>query len=261
MTIALQKAHETAGIHLQKHGIDAAALPAMRVALCLDTSGSMSREYHDGHVQKAVTHLLALAMHMDKSHRLDVFTFDHRASQCRYPATPENYEDYVQAHILGDGGVHKWGSTSYAPPLHLLYQHYFQDLTHLHSPESAADHVQRLAHHGGGLLGGLFHRRHETPPPAPVQVDATGRQPLLVLFLTDGDNEDKPETRQAVHAANGLPIFFSFVGLAHDSRFLEELSRETDAEFVHLEDGIRIDDTQLYAQLVSPKLVTWLRTL
>jgi hypothetical protein len=135
-------------------------------------------------------------------------------------------------------------------------------LDHLHSAESAARHVASLAHRGHGLLGSLFgHRKHEEPPAPPVAVDPSDHEPVFMLFLTDGDNSDREATRHAIHAATGLPLFWSFVGLAHYSSFLKELSGETDAEFVHLEDGIRISDDDLYRQLISDKLGAWLRVL
>ncbi|MDA8153485.1 MAG: VWA domain-containing protein [Acidithiobacillus sp.] len=258
MAVDLHKSSEKAGIQLKKHGVDTSRLPNMRVGVCLDISGSMNEEYRDGHVQDALTHLLALAMHMDKSAKIDVFIFNHGAQQMPEPATLQNYAGYVDRYISD----HVGGGTDYAPVIHLTYQHYYPALDHLHSAASAARHVASLAHHGHGLLGSLFgHHKHDEPPAAPTVVNPADHDPVFMLFLTDGDNGDKEATRHAVHAATGLPLFWSFVGLAHNSRFLEELSRETDAEFVHLEDGIRISDDDLYRQLISAKLGAWLRNL
>jgi hypothetical protein len=258
MAVNLQKSSEKAGIQLKKQGVDTSRLPNMRVGVCLDISGSMEDEYRYGHVQDALTHLLALAMHMDKSEKIDVFIFNNGARQMPEPATPQNYEGYVDRYITD----HVGGGTDYAPVIHLAYRHYYPALDHLHSTESAARHVASLAHHGHGLLGSLFgHRKHEEPPAPPVAVDPSDHEPVFMLFLTDGDNSDREATRHAIHAATGLPLFWSFVGLAHYSSFLKELSGETDAEFVHLEDGIRISDDDLYRQLISDKLGAWLRVL
>lgn len=262
-SITLQKSHETAGIHLQKSGVNLQSLPAMRVGVCLDTSGSMQAEYHDGHVQDALTHLLALAMHMDKTGHMDVFTFDHRPSQCRAPITPDNYQDFVRQHILEDHSVHKWGGTYYADVIHLAYQHYFPTLTHLHDKEGAAAHLHGLMHHhghGGGFLGKLFGHKTETPP-MPQPVVSEDHLPTLILFLTDGEAMDEREAEIAVHAGAGLPLFWAFVGLDHDSRTLKDISRESDAEFVLLEDGIRISDDDLYRKLLTTKLTRWLSSI
>lgn len=259
MAIDLQKSTQTAGIHLKKMGVDTSRLPEMQAGAILDISGSMQDEYMDGHVQNALTHLLGFALHIDRTRKLDAFTFDHRPSQCRVPLTEENYHDYVQQHILNDASIHKFGSTRYAPPIHLAYQHYYPGLTHLHSAHSAAHHVASMASQHGGLFSRLFRRHHDdgqrTVPPEPAH--GSSFMPTLMLFLTDGHPDDGAEARTAVHAAAGLPIFWAFVGLAHESSFLRELARETDAEFVNLE-SIRVNDEELFQALISPKLAAWL---
>jgi len=254
--ISLHKSRETAGIHLQKQGLDIASLPRIRVGVCLDASGSMSDEYSDGHVQNALTHLLGLALHMTNS--LDVFVFTERAHQMPHPATEQNYEDYIDRYVAG----HVGGGTDYSPVIHRAYQHYFPVLSHLHSAESARQHVLALAHHGHGMISKLFgHHHHETPPPPPPAVNPKSHDPVLMLFLTDGDCSwsDEEPSRHAIHAAADLPLFWSFVGLRHDSRLLRQLAEEADAEFVHLYDGVRISDDDLYRQLITPKLTNWIR--
>lgn len=263
MAVNLHKSNEVAGIHLQKNGVDPRSLPTMRVGVCLDTSGSMDPEYRDGHVQDALTHLLALAMHMDPDHKMDVFAFDHRPSQCRFPITESNYTHYVQEHILQADEVYKWGATHYADVIHLVYRHYFPTLSHLHDHEAAAEHLHGLAHHhghGAGFLGKLFGHKQEVPP-VPQVVNREDHTPTLILFLTDGEAMDGNKGEIAVHAGAGLPLFWAFVGLAHDSRQLKEIAREADAEFVLLEDGVRISDNQLYQSLLTPKLTGWLNQL
>ena len=261
MAVDLHKSAEKAGINLRKQGVDTSRLPSMRVGVCLDVSGSMKDEYMDGHVQNALTHLLGFAMHVDRTGRLDVFTFENEASQCRQPATQGNYHDYVQRYILDDSSVDKWGATDYAPVVHLAYKHYYPDLTHLHTSEGAREHVKKMKTPGHGFFHRLFHRHEDGPPPAaptPVQ----GVPPTLMLFLTDGSNSDEDDTRHALHAGLTLPLFWSFVGLgeAHHFKFLREISEDLDAEFVNLS-HVRISDDELYRELISSKLTNWLRNL
>lgn len=268
MAVDLHKSTERAGINLKKQGVDAARLPPMRVGVCLDVSGSMREEYNDGHVQNTLNHLLALAMHMDKSGRLDVFTFENEASQCREPATQGNFHDYVRRYIMDDDAVDKWGGTDYAPVIHLAYSHYYPSMTHLHTAEGAREHVMKMGSSGGGLLhklGGLFHHHPDAADSEAAASSApvnSGVQPTLMLFLTDGENTDKEPTKHALHAARSLPLFWSFVGLgpAHHFQFLQEISEELDAEFVNVS-HVRISDDELYRELVSSKLTKWLRGL
>lgn len=257
--INLKKSEQKAGIHLQKHGLDPATAPKMQVGICLDVSGSMSDEYHHGHVQEALGHLMGLAMHIDESQKMDVFLFHNHAAQCRNPINAANAENYVHDEIL-HGGHSLWGGTEYAPPIHLAYQHYFPELTHLHSSASLADH-----HEKHGFLGGLFHRHHAdapAPQPAAPQIDraaiAAAHKPVLMLFFTDGKNSDESETIRVLEASKDLPVFWAFVGLGHDSQLLRDLAQESDAEFVNLE-HIRVTDDEIFSAVITPKLVNWLR--
>jgi hypothetical protein len=245
----LEQSHATAGVHLSKQGVDPAALPTIRTGLCLDVSGSMRHEYRDGHVQDALTHLLALAMHMDKSRRLDVFTFENDCAQCRYPATPDNFHSFVADHIVGDDSVPKWGGTDYLGVMQLVYQHYFGNSA------SASEHPS----HGSGLFGRLLHR-HQDPISAPVSspAPAQNQAPTAVFFLTDGETENERAIERLMEAQAGLPLFWVFVGLAHQSRLLRDLGSEATGEFILLEDGVRISDDDLYRKLITPKFSQWL---
>jgi hypothetical protein len=266
MAIDLHKTSEKAGINLKKRGVDTSRLPPMRVGVCLDVSGSMKEEYAQGHVQNALSHLLALAMHMDKTGRLDVFTFENRASQCREPATPDNYHDFVQKFILEDSRVDKWGGTEYSGVIHLAYEHYYPTMTHLHSAEAARAHMD-VHPKKEGFLRRLFHRRRPeeaAPEPAPVRsapaANDPNTPPTLILFLTDGENTDEDATQHALHATEALPLFWSFVGLgeAHKFAFLQTIAEDLDAEFVNLS-HVRISDDELFRELISDKLTAWLR--
>lgn len=247
--INLQKSEQKAGIHLQKHGLDLANLPKMRVGICLDVSGSMSQEYHEGHVQEALGHLLGLAMHIDASQKMDVFLFQNHAMQCRHPINKGNAERFVEREII-HGGHDLWGGTEYSPVMHLAYQHYFPEMTHLHSRDALAEH-----HEKHNLFGGLFHR-HATPAQAPA-IPAVTSDPVLMLFLTDGECSDEGHTIRALESSKNLPLFWAFVGIGHNSRLLREFAEESDAEFVHLP-HIRVDDDTLFSAVISPKLANWL---
>lgn len=251
----LEQSHATAGVHLQKRNVNPDCLPVIRTGVCLDVSGSMRHEYRDGHVQDALTHLLALAMHMDKSQRLDVFTFENDCAQCRYPATPENYENFVQEHILGDSSVPKWGGTDYLGVMQLVYQHYFGIPSR--SQASLSEET-----HGSGLFGKLFHRQHsESPVQAPSpSAPAPASRPTVVFFLTDGETENERAIERFMEDNQSLPLFWVFVGLEHQSRLLLDLGNEAEAEFILLEDGVRISDNDLYSKLITPKFSSWLKS-
>lgn len=247
--INLQKSQEKAGIHLQKQGIDMDRLPNIRVGICLDVSGSMHGEFHHGHVQEALGHLMGLAMHLDKQDSaMEVFLFDDSAHQIR-AISPANAETYVENEILHHHGI--WNGTSYAPVIHKVYQHYHPDKQHLHSAAAVTEHHS--------LLGGLFHRKkHQPSQEVPANVDTTVESPVLILFLTDGECNDHRHTQEALHASANLNIFWAFVGISHDSSLLREFAEESDAEFVALE-HIRVSDDEIFQSVVTPKFAEWLK--
>ncbi|WP_312573351.1 VWA domain-containing protein [Clostridium sp.] len=80
--------------------------------------------------------------------------------------------------------------------------------------------------------------------------------PTFVIFLTDGDNRDKKETKEALIEASKYNIFFKFIGVGNDRfRFLEELDdlqdRERDnANFIKIPNISKISDEELYNKLL-----------
>jgi hypothetical protein len=243
LSIHLHKKAERAGIALKKQGV--ANPPHVRVGLMMDISGSMKSLYQRGVVQEILNHVLGLAMNFDASHKLDVFVFDDKFAQLPVPATPANYHDYVKRQILTETEIPKFGTTKYAGVIHAFQDHFFGE-----HPEHAEHRAKRP-----GFLGRLLH--HERP--AEVD-DAVASIPVLGLLITDGENEDHREAEIAIQRSAPYPVFWSLVGVGrHDFRFLKQMNREfQDAEFVDIE-HLEIPDDVLYAELVSDKLVRWLR--
>lgn len=82
--------------------------------------------------------------------------------------------------------------------------------------------------------------------------------PVLVVFITDGDNWDKAKTKQALYEASKYPIFFKFIGIGSgsDFEFLKELDDLTDrkfdnADFQEIKDLKNISDEKLYESLIN----------
>lgn len=252
MSVDLHKKAEKAGIVLKKQGVGNP--PRLRVGLMMDISGSMRHLYNNGTVQEALNHVLGLAMAFDPSHHLDVFVFDDQYAQLPVPATPENYHDYVKRQILTEDEIPKFGTTRYAGVIHQFQDHYFGE-----DPEHFEHRRGRGENSGGGFFSRLFHGRK--PAAARLVADPAWAQiPVLGLLFTDGDNSDHRASEIAIQRSAPYPVFWSLVGIGEQSfRFIKQMDREfQDAEFVDLE-NIHLSDEQLYAELVSPKLVQWLK--
>jgi hypothetical protein len=263
-----KQAQQVSSIHLKKHGVDLSRLPEMCVKVVLDVTGSFKEEFDDGHIQAALSRLFGFAINMDKSEQMQVITFEQRAHTCRYPVTHANVDTYIRDHILNDNSVPKWGATLYAPAIHAVYEASFPDHTHLHSSHSLHSHLSlggSLGGAGHGLLSGmksLFHHKAEVVADAQPSQGNFAAVPTLVLFITDGANNDHEEARRAFIAASEVPIFFALIGVGphYHFDFLREMADSvSDCEFVNLE-HVRQPDEQLFSQLITPKLTSWLKS-
>jgi len=99
-----------------------------------------------------------------------------------------------------------------------------------------------------------------------LQQKYVGRRdvPVYVIFITDGDNSDKKETKAWMIQLCRQPIFWQFVGIGHETfKFLTRLDelkgRAIDnAGFMQVNDIATISDDDLYARLLN-EFPEWLR--
>lgn len=89
--------------------------------------------------------------------------------------------------------------------------------------------------------------------------------PTFVVFITDGENDDKNETDRAIINSAKHNIFFQFVGIGANRRFrylekLDDLSgRECDnTGFIQVIDMNSLDDDHLF-QVLLEQYIEWLR--
>lgn len=103
-----------------------------KVAVVMDYSGSMSRLYKNGEVQRTLNRLMPLALRFDDNGELDVWIFDdnyHRLESMDL----NNFESYVNEEIIRKG--YRMGCTSYAPVLQDVLRKYFvEDAATSHIP-------------------------------------------------------------------------------------------------------------------------------
>jgi uncharacterized protein with von Willebrand factor type A (vWA) domain len=91
-----------------------------RVALVIDSSGSMGTLYKNGTVQKVIERILPIAAKFDDNHELDCWIFGDKF--CRLPNVTEgNYVTYVDKILLT---YNAGGGTAYAPVLYDVFQRY-----------------------------------------------------------------------------------------------------------------------------------------
>ena len=87
--------------------------------------------------------------------------------------------------------------------------------------------------------------------------------PTYVIFITDGDNQDKNASREFIREISDEPIFWKFIGIGNERfTFLEELDdmngRVIDnADFVKIENISSISDDELYKLLMQEFSEWW----
>lgn len=81
--------------------------------------------------------------------------------------------------------------------------------------------------------------------------------PTFVIFITDGDNGDKPATKKSLIEASKYNIFWKYVGIGKtDFPFLEKLDDLKDrvvdnANYIAIDDLNAISDDKLYEELME----------
>lgn len=97
-----------------------------------------------------------------------------------------------------------------------------------------------------------------------VEDASTSNIPTFVVFITDGNNDDKRATNNIVKESAYKNIFIQFVGIGNDSfEYLERLDDLTgrpvdNTGFIRVDDISRIDDETLFNRLLS-QYPDWLR--
>lgn len=88
-------------------------------------------------------------------------------------------------------------------------------------------------------------------------VEEPSNLPTYILFVTDGNNDDKTETAQVMREAAKYGIFWQFVGIGNERfEFLQKLDDLTgrvidNANFFKLNDINKISDEELYSRLMG----------
>jgi len=201
-----------------------------RVALVLDISGSMMRQYGSGAVQAFLERIVPVASRLDDDGTLDVWFFG-----SRFKRTESVRETNVDGYIQKECGEMKKALLLLKMPSLMLEL-------------------------GGG----------NNEPPVIRDVikkytqEKPSKLPTFVVFLSDGGVIDEQGIKKAMVDAAKYPIFWQFVGLAGSSYgILERLDTMSgrlvdNADFFHVDDLGKITDEQLYERLLN-EFPSWLK--
>ena len=217
-----------------------------RIALCLDISGSMQKLFASGKIQRFAEKILTLGCLLDDDTVIEVFLFGSHSYDAG-AMTIGNAQGFIDK---VREKYHFEGDTNYAEAMRLIRQFYF--------PQGEGGHQNQ-----------------------PI----TAEEPVLVMFVTDGDTLDKEETEQQLISSSYEPIFWQFmaIGKSHkdikqrgvlgwimkelvgDFRFLEHLDtmqgRYVDnANFFSVTDPEDVSNEELY-NLLMTEYPLWLKAV
>lgn len=206
-----------------------------RVALCLDISGSMSRLYASGTIQRFAEKILALGSRFDDDGAIDIFLFGANAHQ---PGDMNlaNFQNFI-ASIQQRYPLE--GNTLYGKAMQTIRDFYFSG-----SGGNQKRSLFKSLLGGGGNAGARS---------SPLQAS----QPVYVMFVTDGATANRRDAEKQITWASYEPIFWQFMAIGSGGfDFLERLDDLRDryvdnADFFSVSDPETIADDRLYNLLMT----------
>lgn len=235
MAINLEKSVQQVKVVLDKIGFD----QKVNVVLALDISYSMTGSFSSGKVQELVERLLAIGINMDINKEIDVYLFGERAHHAA-KAYRENIDSFVNCKIMNRFSLE--GSTLYAPVMKKIANDFGYK-------------KRGIVQQQGNFLGKLFNALTGN---ATQQDELTVMEnPIVVFFVTDGENFDENQTESFIREISNQPIFWQFIGINGSFfPFLERLDnidgRYIDnANFFDAGDISSISDNILYSRILK----------
>lgn len=198
----------------------------LEVKTCIDISGSMSNLFANGTVQEVVDRLLAVAVRFDDNASLESYAFGSGAVQLTN-VTPADFGGYVDNTFLPQArkSGYLWSGTDYASAMQLIIK------------DSS----------GGGFMG----------------FGSKKPKPSYLLFITDGDTSDERSAENRIIELGKKNHYVQLIGIGRGSRFafLNEMADKYDhVGFVTFPNVEAMSDEQMYNELLSDELATWIRS-
>ncbi len=249
LKVDLNKSAANLRVCLEKAGM--ITPPEVEVCFDLDVSGSYEGLHRDGTTNALMTRLVPWGLVFDPDRQLDVCTFSDGPSHVHHVGmvNADNYHGFVGREILDK--VPGWnGATDFAPVL----RKNLEIFGWTPSEEDVGPTKGPWARVKSGL--GLGTKTAST---------ASKRRKSLVLFNTDGENNDRDATERLFDEMQkrkyGMYVLFIAVGRSHfDSlrRLSNEYSNVGLCVIEDIKEWVGQNDDEINEELITPKLVEWL---
>lgn len=214
------------------------------IALADDGSGSMDQLYRRGSykgepqksaMQRLHDRVLPIGMGFSTSKEVNVWSFGSNVQRISTPLTEDNLNGYVDKYLGAN-----MGGTNYAPVINDIARWYRDKYNYTKETRTIA--LGNAPVRRSWITRFFDWLRGYTPPVNKIVektftidvADEPADGPLLVLFCTDGINDDQYQTIRALQDCAGLPIFWQFIMITEnggDPANLEELD-EMDGRYI-----------------------------
>lgn len=229
--IDLEKGKEALRLSLEKKGVTAP--PPVDLAFVLDVSGSFDVTHRSGATQTLLERLVPWGMLFDPDQKLDVFTFSSGIDNAYRVGdiTPATCDQYIKHNVIDRVPGYGHG-TDYSYVIKKVLQQF-----------------------GWAKPDGFFSPRKE-------------KKRSIVLFVTDGDNSDKPQTQHLLEESEkrGDEVYFLFIAVASTGGsfpFLQQVADQfSNTGLVVVDDlngFVAKSDEELNDLLINDELVAWLK--
>jgi hypothetical protein len=213
------------------------------VFIAMDVSGSFHDEHVSGMTNSLLERLIPWGLVFDPDKQIDFYTFSGGDNVTRVkPVTIENYEGFIARDVIYRVGGYG-GGTDYAPVIEKIVS----DCGLL--PKKA------------GFLSKI----------AGLKDKPASKKPIFLIFITDGENDDKRETHLLLSKLAGLDtaIYIQFIGVGNGSEqflkksfwFIEALGKEFKntafTPILSLSVFLNKSDDEINGLLISDELVSW----
>lgn len=234
----LKKAVENTKFVLKKQNVG----PSIRAAVVMDidVSGSTKNLFSSGQMEKAFLQILPFGLLFDDNQEIDVYTCTDGDNiyHIEENAKESNHEGYITKQIVKNARVPLWGGTDYAPVIK-------QNL------EDFGFYKEKSKFLGFGKTRSLGQK-------------SSSGYPVVVYFLTDGENSDKTKTMQILQECEDAKteIYFLFIGIGNQSfDFLKLIGNKfKNTGFLNVKDLSKIENDEETAEMLFPsELAEWLK--
>jgi hypothetical protein len=215
----------------------------VQVGMAIDRSGSMDNLYRNNTMQEYVNRIIPLGLMFDDNGAVDTWAF-HNSAFPTGTITAKNTETYIRDQVLK---INPSG-TAFVPVLSMIFKHYFE-----------AQQESTKALEKTGFFKSLFGQKTGAYPKTN---ELTARDPVYLIFQTDGVNSDTTETERLLAQYESQGIYVQFVGIGNeDFHFIKRMAdKYNNVGFFCVKDLENTSDETLYDLLINAEFKAFMKS-